>query len=206
MTPNIPFWTVTGAAGWSILSKLVSSQATFKRRIVDEVADLLRKPDHDLLRDLLDVAEDRSLRHPALGHPDRREQRVRLDKLREQYYRLIHNSTIVYQWGDTEWRDMIYHGLKESYGPELIRKIKELRLAAIEFRATMRITMAKISFLSIIHFDAIPFMHVPSVAALGRTGHIDILKAYQRVKNAALVLAAVHGDGQEYVVEIQSGM
>ena len=203
MRPDTPLWMLTGAAAWGVLTRLLREQTTFKRRSIDEVADLLRKPDHQLIRELLDEAEDRRIRFPVLGRGHRRrEQRARLDKLREQYCRFYHNCVINYQWADTEWYDMVYHRLEEEYGPELRAKIQELRRAALEFRTAMRLVLAKIWFLSLIHFDTIRLLPIPSVAALARSGSIDILRAYQRVKEAAIVLAGVHGEAAEHAEEI----
>ena|SRR5215469_8014884 len=205
MAFSAPSLILAGAAGWSIVAKLLDEQTRFKRRTIEEVADLMRKPDEKQLRDLLDPEEDRRLRFPLFGSY-RRDQRVRLDKLREQYYRLHHNSTIAFQWADTEWRDMVRHRLQKSYGPELIAKIKELRHASIEFRIAARFVLARIWFLGLIHFDVVPFIPMPSVAALAQTGGINILAAYQRVKDAAVILAAVYGDEREFANEIEAVM
>jgi hypothetical protein len=203
MRPDTPLWMMAGAAAWNLLARLLREQTTFKRRSIDEVADLLRKPDQQLIRELLDAGEDHRIRFPGLGRGDRRrEQRARLDKLREQYCRFHHNSIIVYQWADTEWYDMVHHRLKEEYGPELRAKIHELRRAALEFRTAMRLVLARIWFLSIIHFDTIRLLPIPSVAALARNGSTDILRTYQRVREAAVVLAGVYGDAGEYADEI----
>ena len=207
MSADSSLWMLAGAAGWSILKKLLNNQTHFKRRTIDEVADLLRKPDEDQLKALLDLEEDSRLR--LLGrrnYSPRREQRARLDKLREQYYRLDHNGLIVYQWADTEWYDLNQHQLEESYGPELCAKIKELRSAALEFRVAIRVALAKIWLLSLIHFDKISFIPIPSVAALGRTGKIDLVNAYQKVKQAAVNLASVYGEENEFANEISAAM
>lgn len=205
MPLSAPLLMLVGAVGWSILAKLLDEGTRFKRRSIDEVADMMRKPDEEQLQDLLDRVEDLRLRFPLFANY-RRDQRVRLDKLREQYYRLDHNSTIVYQWADTEWRDMVRHRLQESYEPELIGKIKEARLAGIKFHITMRFVLAEIWFLSLIHFDVLSFIPIPSVAALARSGGTDIRNAYQRVKDAAVVLAAVHGEEREFANEIEAAM
>jgi len=199
-----------GAAGWGILSKLLDDRAQFKRRIVDEVAPLLRRPDEEQLRELLDLQGDRPSPSSSFvssgDRPDRREQRARLDALQEQYSRLSHNSRIVFQWADTEWYDVIHYRLQESYGPELCAKSKEARLAALEFRWAIRVALARIWLLGLLNFDALRFVPVPSIAALARTGSIDILKTYELVKRAALALAAVYGDSNEYADAIAALM
>lgn len=201
---------LAGAAGWGILTRVLDHQAQFKRRVIDEVDALLRRPDEEQLRELLDAEEEDQGRSYSFlsraGYAYRREQRSRLDRLQEQYRRLDHNSKIIFQWADTEWYEIVHRGLHESYGPELCAKIKEVRLAAIELRGAMRIALARMWLLGLLHFDEVRFMPVPSVAALARSGSIGILEVYRRVKESALVLAATYGDNNEYADEIAAAM
>lgn len=205
MSLSTPLLILAGAAGWGILSKLLDEQTRFKRRVVDEVAALLRKPDREQLQELLDPEQERPVL--SCGHsPERRERRSRLDRLREQYSRLEHNARIVQQWADTEWDDLVRHNLQESYGPELCAAIRELLVASTEFRVAVRVALARIWLLSFLRFDRVSFVPAPSVAALARTGSFDILKAYRKVKDAALSLASNYGEDNEFADEIGAVM
>lgn len=187
------------AVGLAALYLLLQRLAQFSKRTLDDVPDFLRQVNHAAIERLFDPgAEAEAL---ISGNP-RRTMRARLDLAREYVQNLHHNVTIVYQWGETEWRDMVHYNLE--YDEDLRQRMLALHREAITFRVSARMALAKIWLLSVLNFDKWPLIPHPSVAALRRPGNVDLLQAYQRVKVAAAALAWVYGE--EHSAEIETLM
>ena len=128
----------------------------------------------------------------------RRAQRARLDLARELVECMYYDSRILFQWADTENRDMRKHHL--DYEPETLDAIRQLIRATTEFRRVGIIVMLKIRFWSLLNFEKLEFLPVPGVAKLRWVGEDDLLRSFAAVRSAALALAGVYG--QEYAEEI----
>jgi len=179
------------AVGLAALYLLLQRLSRFSKRTWDEVPEFLRQVNHAAIEKLFDRRQEAEAL--AFGNA-RRAMRGRLDLAREYVQCLYHNATIVYQWGETEWSDMVHHQLE--YEAETRDRILALHRESITFRVAARVALAKIWFWSILNFDRLALLPRPSVAALRRPGSVDLLQAYQRVKAAAADLASVYGEEQ----------
>ena len=177
------------AIGLAALYCLLKRLSLFTKRTWDDVPEFLRQINHEAVKKLFDAAEEQEAL--AFGN-SRRALRCRLDLAREFIRSLYHNVTIVYQWGETEWTDMVAHGLK--YDEETQQKILSLHREAITFRVAARVTLLKMWIWSVVQFEKWPVPPLSSVARLRTPGSVDLLHAYQRVKHAAAALASVYGE------------
>lgn len=161
----------------------------FTKRTWDDVPEFLRHINHEAVERLFDANDERATL--AFGNP-RRALRCRLDLAREYVRNLHHNVTIVYQWGETEWQDMVRHHLE--YDEDTRQKMLALHREAITFLVAARVAMVKMWLWSVVQFEKWPVLALASVAVLRTPGSVDLLHAYQRVKNAAAALASVYGE------------
>ena len=192
----IMFAEAIGLAGLYFLFKRLSQ---FTRRTWDDVPEFLRQVRFESVEKLFDADEEKEAL--TFGN-SRRALRCRLDLAREYLRSLQHNVTIVYQWGETEWLDMVRHHLQ--YDEDTREKILALHREAITFLVAVRVALFKIWFWSVLQFEKWPAIPLSSVAGLRRPGSVDLLEAYQRVKSAAAALASVYGE--EHVDEINQLM
>jgi hypothetical protein len=180
------------AAAYFLFKRL----SQFTKRTWDDVPEFLRPINHEAVEKLFDAKGE--LETLAFGN-SRRAQRGRLDLARVFVQNLYHNATIVYQWGETEWSDMVRHSLE--YDEDTRAKILALHREAVTFLVASRVALIKIWFWGLLHFDRIPIVPLPSVAALRQPGSIDLLQSYQRVKQAAAALASIYGEEQSSDIE-----
>lgn len=181
------------AAAYFLFKRL----SQFTKRTWDDVPEFLRQINHAAMEKLFDVDEERDAL--AFGN-SRRALRCRLDLARVYVQNLHHNVTVVCQWGETEWSDMTRHNLE--YDEDTRVKILALHREAVTFLVASRVALLKIWFWSLLHFDRLPAIPLPSVAALRQPGSIDLLHSYQRVKQAAAALASVYGEEQSGEIEL----
>lgn len=187
------------AIGFAAIYFLLKHLSQFSKRTWDDVPDFLRQINHAAVEKLFDSQEEQE----ALAYSNsRRTLRCRLDLAREYVQNLCHNATIVCQWGETEWSDMVRHKL--DYDEDTRKRILALHREAVTFLMACRVVRIKIWFWSLLHFDRWRLAPLPSVAALRHPGSIDLLQAYQRVKQAAAALASIYG--QEHSQEIEALM
>ena len=188
---------VAGAVMSHLFRFALNRRSRFKWRILDEVAPFLQKPNLEQLSEALDVEEDLRLRERGrgrLGRPERRQLRVRMEIVRHEYRVMRGTALVGYEWGNTEWHDMIRHNL--DYAPHEQQKIQELRTAGVHFAVAVNLALAKIWLLGLLPFEDWRFIPLPSVAALRRIGGIDLREAYVRVKEATIALTALYGEGE----------
>ena len=192
MTAHALLWMLAGGFLVSAGALWLHSRTRFTERTWDEVPDFLRPMDPEILRRLFDPnAETRILlyqRQPGR----RRAQRVRLELAREYAGRMFHNTRVVYEWSRTEWIDMVRHGL--DYDDEVREKILALRKTCILFGMAARVVLVRMWLWSLLGFERWRLLPLPRVAGLRKTGSVDLLEAYERVKAAALDLALVYGE------------
>jgi hypothetical protein len=177
------------AIGFGTICFLLKRLAQFRKRTWDDVPEFLRQLNGPEVGRLFDIEAERQAM--ACGN-HRRCLRARLDLAREYLQRMCHNATIVYQWGETEWSDMLRHGLE--YDQETRERLLALHREAITFLVAARLALVQMWFWSILHFDKWRMLPLPSVAALKKPASIDLLEAYERVKLAAGALALVYGE------------
>jgi hypothetical protein len=187
------------AAGLATLYFLLKRLSWFTKRTWDEVPEFLRHLDPEAMEKLFEEGEE----HEALTFANsRRQLRAQLALAREYLKRMQHNATVVYQWAETEWSDMVRHRLE--YDEDTRAKILALHRESITFLVAARVALIKMWFWSILHFDKFTLLPLPSVARLRRPGSVDLVAAYQEVKAAAAGLAEVYGE--EQVEEIRALM
>ncbi|HEY6350471.1 MAG TPA: hypothetical protein VI636_13780 [Candidatus Angelobacter sp.] len=177
------------AIGLMALYCLLRRLSQFTKRTWDDVPEFLRQINHEAVKKLFDAAEEREAL--AFGN-SRRALRCRLDLAREYLRSLHHNVTIVYQWGETEWQDMVRHHLE--YDEETRQKMLLLHREAVTFLVAARVALVKTWIWSVVQFEKWPVLPLASVADLRTPGSVDLLHAYQRVKEAAAALASVYGE------------
>lgn len=180
---------VAEAVGLAALCMLLHRLSRFTKRTWDDVPEFLRHINHEAVERLFDPREEAEAL--AFGNP-RRALRARLDLAREYVRSLHHNATIVYQWGNTEWSDMVRHNL--DYDQETREKLLALHREAITFLVAARVVLVKIWLLGVLQSEHWPLRMCRSVATLARPGSLDLLHSYQRVKQAASALASIYGD------------
>ena len=164
----------------------------FKERTLDEVIGYLRKLDWQEMSRLFDPAEEEKLIGFWTRRDFRRSQRARLDLAREFVECMYYDNRILFQWANTEHKDMRKHHLQ--YEPATVESILRLIDASRRFRRVALLALWKIRFLSFLHFDKLHFLRVPGVAALRNVGNTDLLRTFQSVKEAAVALAGVYGE------------
>lgn len=185
-----------------VLRILLHQRTLFKERTWDEVPELLRRLDGADVSKLFDMDAELDARMLRHSHRARRALRVRLDMAREYLRRMQHNALIIFQWADTEWSDMVRHGL--SYDEETREKILTLRRETVVFRIAVMVVLGEIWLWSLLHFDKYLLLPIPRVGSLRRAGGIDILETYRKMKEAAAALALIYGE--ESFVEINNLM
>jgi hypothetical protein len=185
------------AIGLAALYLLLKRLSWFTKRTWDEVPEFLRQLDPQVMEKLFDAQEETGTL--ASGHL-RRTRRARLALAREYLDRMQHNATIVYQWAETEWSDMVRHRLQ--YEPYTRQKIIALHRESITFLVAVRLAQTKIWFWSVLHFDKLKMIPLPSVAGQRRLGSLDLLEAYNQVKQAAAALAGIYGDEQAQEIQV----
>lgn len=164
----------------------------FRDRTLDEVVGYLRKVNWEEVSRLFDVHEEEELMGFGAVGDRRRSQRARLDLACEFVERMAYNNRILSQWGRTERHDMLKHHLE--YEPETVEQINQLISTTAEFRKMAFITTCRIRIFSLLNFDKLRFLPVPSVAALRTVCKADLLQTYQGVIRAAAALATVYGE------------
>lgn len=177
------------AIGLTALYCLLKRLSQFTKRTWDDVPEFLRQINHTAVCRLFDGADEKE--SLAFGN-SRRALRCRLDLAREYVRSLQHNVTIVYQWGETEWQDMVRYRLE--YDEDTRERILALHREAITFLVAARVALVKMWIWSVLQFEKWPVLPLSSVARLRAPGSVDLLAAYQKVKDAAAALASVYGE------------
>jgi len=202
---TVLLWIIVGGAFSGLAVLLLNDQTRFKERCIDDVGDFLQKTDEVLLETLLDPMREAILRFPVFRDNEsaQREQRSRLEKLRNLYRREYNNARINKEWGDTEWKFMTrtLPGYDPEFQPdnewlEWRRKITVLRQTSTICCVFFRIALIKMWFLCFV-WSCVPFlwriMNLPSVATFRHVLGVDLLLAYQQLKDAVAAASLDHG-------------
>ena len=190
------------AIGVTLLYSGLRSLTVFRDRTIDEVIGYLRQIDWQELKMLFDPEEEEKLRGFWLPRNFRRTQRARLDQAREFLVCMCYNCLLLFQWSNTERKDKRRHHLQ--YEPELTASILNLVSITKRFRRIGFVIRFKIALLSLMNFDKLAFLPIPSVVALRTVRDTDLIELYEAVKKAATALASVYGE--ESVQQIMATM
>lgn len=190
------------AIGVTLLYSGLRSLTVFRDRTIDEVIGYLRQIDWQELKMLFDPEEEEKLRGFWLPRNFRRTQRARLDQAHEFLVCMCYNCLLLFQWSNTERKDKRRHHLQ--YEPELTASILNLVSITKRFRRIGFVIRFKITLLSLVNFDKLAFLPIPSVVALRTVRDTDLIELYEAVKKAATALASVYGE--ESVQQIMATM
>lgn len=172
---------------------LLKRYSRFRSRTLDEVIPLLRRIDHEQVSEFFSpIREEEILRFIRNPYRLRRTRRARLDQAREHLRCMVHNTRIVLEWGDPEYR--CARREPEAFSRQTRQRIATLCQSCMLFYNCAAITMVEINFWMII--SSIPGLpvRIPGAAGFRQFGHLDLLAAYEQVRNAAAELALVFGE------------
>jgi hypothetical protein len=185
-----PLWwgvaggTLTGALGAALVRKYWNESVRFKALTLDGVMTCWQRPDEALIQRLLDP-DDREAQFIArkIGNY-RHNQRSRLNDLREHYDRTYHNGLLLKHWGDTIWFDIFDCHLECD--DEVLEYLTELRAKATEFCRASQLARRRIWYWSLIPFDRITVIPIPSLTKLRESQGLDLPSAYEALKTIAI--------------------
>jgi len=186
--------------GIGIAYAFLHHSALFKERTLGEVVGYLRKLDWEEVKRLFDRDEEERVIGFWTRGDFRRAQRARLDLAGEFLERMYYDNRVLFQWGNTELKDMRKHRL--DYEAETLDDILELVRTTKRFRRVAWVALWKVRLLSLLNFEKLRFIPVPSVAGLRMMGHTNLLKTFEAVIEAGAKLAMVYGE--DFAEEIRS--
>ena len=152
-----------------------------------DVVPYLRRVELEELHALFDPEEERhhrvTLARPQYRTLQWKRYRLALEKARD----LAHNAVIVQEWAKYELnrsRRASITGLRES-SVELIAACLQCRLRAFRVRWRLHASLARVTL--------VPFAPPPTVATLLKSGSLEMLGLYARVRGAAAELGKSYG-------------
>ena len=169
------------------LAFVLRSWTRLKKRTWDEYYPNLRQFDWQEARILFDHEEEDRLRDLRDPLQFRRDQRARLDLAVELLVRAYHDNRLSHEWVNTEWCDMIQYHLEYDF--EQVEAMKLLRKETRSFKWIALFDLGHMWLLSLLHFERLRFMPVPSVVARRKVFGKDILQSYELVRQAAANMA-----------------
>lgn len=203
MGNHLWFWLFVTSVCLILFKAVLKWCAQFRSRTLDEVIPFLRKINHEQVRELFNPAkEEEVFRLIFSSYRTRRTQRARLDQARECLLLMLHNTRIVQQWGNPEYKWVRKE--PQAYSPQNRQRILALCQSSMIFYHCASITIAEINFWMVV--SSIPGLPlpIPGAASFRDFGHLDLLAAYEKVRAAAAELALVFGE--EYSQEIMQAM
>lgn len=203
MVNHIWLWLPLQAAALLVIYILLKQSAQFKSRTIDEVIPFLRKINHEQVRELFSPAKEEELfRFIFTSYRIRRTRRARLDQARECLLLMLHNTRILQQWANPEYR--CARREPHAYKRQTRQRINALCQSSMLFYHCASITVAEINFWMIV--SSIPGLplSIPGAARFRDFGQLDLLAAYEKVRDAAAEFALVFGE--EYSQEIMQSM
>lgn len=183
---------------WVILAPVVviagvlylNRRARFRERTIADLTPFFQKIDWDLVNEIFD-AEREAIAFYHSGNP-RRERRRRMELVRENIGRMSKNTLVVLQVANTEHACMTKW--PESYNVLQTARINNLRQAATLFYDCSQCVLAEIWFWMLISSFRWLRISVPSAARLRYFGKLDLLKAYEQVRDAAVEYGRIFGE------------
>jgi len=190
------FWTLAVAAGSILGFLLFNHQLRLRWRTIDEVADFMRKPDEELLAQILtptDDIEGGSLMERLILIHDCRKRRAEIERVREQYQRMFHNAQVNREWAETDWFYMLR--FRNDHDEREIASIRALWLAATKAWLVLALVLAQVWLLCLMHWlqlDRIGFLRRPEPASLRKSFGMDVRMAYNNLKEAVVFMGGVY--------------
>lgn len=144
------------------------------REMLLEIARESRRPDHNIARN---------------AHHHRREVRLNLDSVRDQFHRILINAARPRHWADTDWRIITKNRLEHPADafPATVR----VRRAEWELRRLVRRELIWIWLWNMSGFHKREWGPVPDMQNLRIA---NVLEAYERLRLAAINLARCYGE------------
>lgn len=129
----------------------------------------------------------------------RRDQRIRMETLRDRLLRMLHNATIQRDWVKTHLADSRKVGC--TYDEEM-DAILNLDKAASRFLFCVRIILCRMWLWRVIAFESRAYLPIPGIGGLKAAWNIDILEAYGELKKAAFAMGEICSgpEGAEEIV------
>ncbi|HLJ87539.1 MAG TPA: hypothetical protein VKZ53_12005 [Candidatus Angelobacter sp.] len=188
------FWLPLGIFAVMLGYILVHRQFRLSERTIDEVTVFLRRIDWDETREVFDLARERTLRGVLSDEHFRRTMRIRIHEVREFLSRMYHNVRVLHEWANTELGDILDKPVNECSERE--NQIRAIADRAAYFRVLTGLRLCKVTFWTLLRIERLPFVRIPSVAALrrcGEQGELDLVEMYGQLREAAGNLALRYG-------------
>ncbi len=186
------------AVGLVIFKSLHDWIYSLPNRTESQVIPYLRSVDLENLRDLLNLAEEGYLRLNLSAAEFRIEQRRRIDLTLEYYSRMAHNTLLLGEWANTEFRKSWRTGNRDVTAIS-----KGVLDTSIEFRLHAHFTRMKLHAW-LFRIRALPFIPLPLLAEARRIGSFDLVYSYEQIKQAAEKLGVACGSA--YCDELSQSM
>ena len=183
---------------WVILTPVVvlagilflNRRARFRERTIADLTPFFHKIDWEMVNEIFDPEREAIALYHS-GNP-RRERRRRMELVREYLRRMGKNSLVVLQVAHTEHACMTKW--PDSYNALQTARINNLRQAATLFYDCSQCVLAEIWFWMLVSSFRWLHISVPSAARLRYFGTLDLLKAYEQVREAAVEYGRIFGE------------
>lgn len=193
-----PLLFLSAALGLVFLKALYNWIYYFPSRVENEVIPYLRSVDMENVKDLHNLSQEGYLKLNLSAESFRLEQRRRIALTLEYYGRMAHNTVLLSEWANTEFRKSWKTGNREANAAS-----KELLNICMEFRIhtwLIRIRLHAWLF----RIRALPFISIPLLAEARRIGSFDLIYSYERIKQSAEKLSRACGSASQK--ELAQGM
>lgn len=192
------FLFLSAAVGLVFLKALYNWIYYFPSRTENEVIPYLRSVDMENVKDLLSVPQEGYLQMNLSPELFRLEQRRRIALTLEYYGRMAHNTGLLGEWANTEFRKSWKTGNREANATS-----KHLLNACVEFRMHAFVMCVKLHAW-LFQIKAFPFISIPLLAEARRIGSFDLVYSYEQIKQAAEKLSRACGSACQK--ELAQGM
>jgi hypothetical protein len=189
---------LSAAIGLVIFKSLHDWIYYFPSRTESQIIPYLRGVDLENLKDLLNLAQEGYLRLNLSAAEFRIEQRRRIDLTLEYYGRMAHNTLLLGEWANTEFRKSWRTGNRDvtALSKAVLDTCIEFRLHAHFSRLQLHAWLFRIR--------ALPFIPLPLLAEARRIGSFDLVYSYEQIKHAAEKLGIACGSA--YGEQLSEGM
>lgn len=180
----------------------------FRWRTIDDVCGLMRPPDQKFLREWSVQTTNvsvQSLFKRLLDLHGRRDRRVLLDRLEEQYRRCYHNSLVIRDWALTEASDMRLFN-REGYDNNAQKRIEYLVKKSNASFWDLRGALVAMSVWGLIYTLRLDCLcSLPEPASLRFIWGRDILASYEELKDAVAGMGTIYS-GDTWCAQIIADM
>jgi hypothetical protein len=192
------FLFLSAAVGLVLFKALYNWIYYFPSRAENEVIPYLRSLDMENVKDLHNLSQEGYLRLNLSAELFRMEQRRRIALALEYYSRMAHNTGLLTEWANTEFRKSLKTGNREANASsrELLDTCIEFRIHAYIMRMRLHVWLFRIR--------ALPFIPVPLLAEARRIGSFDLVYSYEQIKQSAEKLSRACGSACQK--ELAGGM